>query len=82
MDPLAEMHLLLREHGWEPVEHSEGWPTYWRWHKRGWKGWVETCTPLPGAMNPSWDIFYTASGPRVSGRSPRQLEKRLKELAQ
>jgi hypothetical protein len=32
MDPLAEMHLLLREHGWEP----EVLLSRWNWSRPGW----------------------------------------------
>lgn len=33
MDPLAEMHLLLREHGSEP-ERDEHWRDNWWWKAR------------------------------------------------
>jgi len=72
------MHLLLREHGWEPIDHSEGRPTFWRWKKHGQQEWIDTWTPLEGAKNPSWDLYH--AGGRVGGRSPRRLEKCLKEL--
>jgi hypothetical protein len=40
MDPLAEMHLLLREHGWEPecLDNS----SYWRWYQAGCDSWFTT----------------------------------------
>jgi hypothetical protein len=33
LDPLAQMHLLLREHGWEPECHnsSSGKAAFWSW---------------------------------------------------
>ena len=36
MDPLAEMHLLLREHGWEPKhELLDGVDNVWFWTLTG-----------------------------------------------
>jgi hypothetical protein len=31
LDPLAEMHLLLREHGWEPEYEPDGAGDAWTW---------------------------------------------------
>jgi len=31
MEPLTEMHLLLREHGWEPEIERDNGPSYWEW---------------------------------------------------
>jgi hypothetical protein len=92
MDPLAEMHLLLREHGWEP-ESDESIPlnfpdvtAAWNWrHPQHpekeiqtveWCEWSDTNDRTHPAQKPSWTITG-----RDKSTSVASLRRRLKELA-
>ena len=62
---LAEMHLLLREHGWE-AEYIPEWgfddgtlgePSYWQWEHPGQKYSISTSLNLwVGITKPGWRV--------------------------
>ena len=82
LDPLVEMHLLLREHGWEPeLQPTNGECGAWWWSRPDTECFFETWEdPEDGDF---W-IFETGNGPKVRGgigRSVAGLRRRLKQLA-
>jgi hypothetical protein len=87
-DPLAQMHLLLREHGWEPEEAPDpGAGTVddavdgWMWTKRGLKLYFVTVR-RPQNL-PVWFLCRTYKPYELLGRSRSvaALRRRLTELA-
>jgi hypothetical protein len=73
MTPLAEMHLLLREHGWYPNYCPE--VDWWEWTLNG----CDTMIRTGHWIKTFWDEVdpeFTAKHHTVAS-----LRKRLKELA-
>jgi hypothetical protein len=66
MEPLTEMQLLLREHGWEPEIERDNGPSYWEWKHPGHKGSVIFTWPLGddrGAVKGQgqlWDEYFAS----------------------
>jgi hypothetical protein len=83
-DPLAQMHLLLREHGWEPELDQRpllGVPT-WYWHHPSRKNMsLGTWKHLDGQV--VWNAYGKARTREDVGRLPSTsvARLRLKELA-
>ena len=84
--PLAEMHLLLREHGWEP-EQPEPWlagADKYGWRHTDYKGDVEFLTSREGW----YEVEVCAAGTEDESRahngrpetSVASLRRRLKQL--
>jgi hypothetical protein len=86
MDPLAEMHLLLREHGWEPRFNSRGYRwMFWKWTRPGCDWTVVTVRDYRDPEDTRWQIVYGRAWRSFSGE-PRGfrvagLRRRLEELA-
>ena len=78
MDKLTEMHLLLREHGWEPEYDDQGVPhggsALWRWTHARLAG-TEVWTILVDAPR-SQTISQPGTG-RISPTSSDALPKPL-----
>jgi hypothetical protein len=77
LDPLAEMHLLLREHGWKPEqEHLP--ELVWDWRHPAQPP-DSGFTTWPGGM---W-AYYVDDEEPCDGyhKSVEKLRSRLKELA-
>jgi hypothetical protein len=66
LDELTEMHLLLREYGWEPEVMGESW----RWSRSGWNFvfWTHTLQPI---AEPSVSAYWTEAS---TGRIKREGE--------
>lgn len=92
-DELAEMHLLLREHGWE-AEYVDAWRfddgtlgehAYWVWKRPSSpkQSILTSRDGIAGRGHPGWrSNDYPPERVSVEdSRSPATLEKRLKELA-
>jgi hypothetical protein len=89
---LAEMHLILREHGWEPeMEYGNG-PAYWVWTRQV-DDYAIFTAPLPDDTGREWPgQLWSESGGSIAHylsrtRPPEMyftvagLRHRLKELA-
>jgi hypothetical protein len=78
LDPLAQMHLLLREHGWEPEESAadEGGTVYY-WTHVGCDSEITTAATVD--VPAAW--FIAGQEPPAS-TSVEDLRRRLQELAE
>jgi hypothetical protein len=94
--PLAEMHLLLREHGWKPRYRKPGEvhpQECWEWTRPGCRARIRTVIPyhwrlVRMAGGRRWRAFWIEFKSRRSllnyrsSYSVPRLRKRLKDLAQ
>jgi hypothetical protein len=85
-DPLAQMHLLLREHGWRPSYYRD-WQ-FWKWTHREFAMTIITTRALNS--EPRWDVVQRDSRSRAfpwpggypkQGTSVASLRRHLKQLA-
>ena len=80
LDPLAEMHLLLREYGWENIDHGiyEGWEG-WTWsHSKALQGDESKMITTHRNVSDPTDWFWSAGG---ESEDIEELREYLKELA-
>ena len=89
LDPLAEMHLILREHGWVP-EHETWWAEddddedtdYWDWsHPDRPDAWFRTIAEKGDERWSSGPRPTTSAREIVVGNTVASLRRRLRELA-
>jgi hypothetical protein len=88
LDPLAEMHLLLREHGWEPESENffledVGPITGWRWTLAGTDHRIFTSRDANGSYCCE-DYAFGSKGHALGlvrdFHTPAALRRRLKQL--
>ena len=83
MDPLTEMHLLLREAGWTPEYRiEEGYYESWRWSHTGHKRTILTFWNDPDRTQATWGDTTEVVKRNQWSHSVDELRQRLKELAQ
>ena len=82
MDKLTEMHLMLREAGWEPELDTDTFyqVPFWRWTRPDDPDLPELTTGMDHDMEPPVAIWFES--PERSGVDVDSLRARLQELAQ
>jgi len=83
MDPLTEMHLLLREHGWEPeTDDGQGMThPHWVWTLPGCTVWIITFNQTEELLRINdgaiWSEYDRDNPRRQGGREPDPPYRRI-----